>query len=276
MKADWRPFFWEPVDATGERIMAGVVLRFDGQWIAQRMLRDDVLDALYGRASANPIRLIDHALEVCLSIARAGDLDAFKALSPMMGLHPGPMRTTDALTLGEALRHVVLMHSSLAQLDGWEELEESEAPGAEEVNKRFSTEVREAVTQLRPELAQNFGRTARLIDHGRPLRFGYLSSKAVIHFSVLHAARQNPSVRDARARLWELSRAKEVAGLEHAALITWMPPDDEPTVGPKQREALRINRDEIEREADAHDKKLRFHAVTSIDAARAKVMATVE
>jgi hypothetical protein len=271
MRADWRPFFWEPVEGTGERLMAGVVLRFNGQWTAQRMLRDDVLDSLYGKASANPRRLIDQALNAYLSIAQHGGVDGLSAVtSPLMGLYPGQSRTTDALTLGEALRHAVLLHASLAQLDGWDELEETDAPAAEEVNRRFATEVRDAVIIERPALAKNFGRSARLIENGRPVRFGFLSDRAVLHFSVLHPVRQAASVRDARARLWELSRARDVSGLRGAALVTWIPNDQDPTLGAKQREALHDNRIEIELEADAVN--MRFHTVTSVEAARDKVI----
>lgn len=274
MRADWKPIYWEPVEGTGERLMAGVVLRFNGEWAAQRMLRDDVLDSLYGKAAANPRRLIDEALNLCLSVVRAAGDQGLEALStPVMGLHPGGLRTTDAFSVGDALRQAVLLHASLAQLDGWDELEESDTPAPEEVNKRFATEVRDAVISARPELARNFNRQAVLFQGGLPVRFGYLSDRAVLHFSVLHPVRQAASVRDARARLWELSRAKAFAGLQRAALITAVPRDNEITLGEKQRQALRANRNEVEREADAVD--MRVYPVTSVSEATERVLDVV-
>ncbi|MGN6524939.1 MAG: hypothetical protein ACTHL8_00990 [Burkholderiaceae bacterium] len=270
MRADWVPIFWEPVDGTGERLMAGVILRFNEQWTTHRMLRDDVLDSLYGRASASPRALIDHGLRMCLSIAELGGFEALcRTKEPLMGMYAGMHRTTDALSVGDALRQAVLLHASLAKLEGWDDLEEADAPAPEEVNRRFATEVREAVIAARPELARNFGRRA-LLDGELPVRFGYLSDRAVIHFSVLHPVRQAASVRDARARLWELSRARVRAGIEHAALITAVPRDDDPTLGSNQRDALRANRLEIEREADAVT--MRAHAVTNVDDATARVL----
>jgi len=73
--------------------------------------------------------------------------------------------------------------------------------------------------------------------------------------------RRGPSVRDARARLWEFLRAKEFAHLIHAALVTAVPRDDDATLSPKQREGLRENRAEIVREAD--DVGMRVHTVTN-------------
>lgn len=274
MRADWRPFFWEPVEGTGERLMAGVVLQFNGQWGAHRMLRDDVLDSLYGKAAANPKRLLDEALRLCASIAEAGGLEALASLrDPLMGLYPGELRCTDALTLGEALKHAVLMHASLAQLDGWDEMEEADTPASEEVNKRFATEVREAVIESQPNLARFFGHSAQLIPEGRPVKFGFLSDDAVMHFSVLHPVRQAASVRDARARLWELSRAQHTAAISRAALITWIPSEDDPTLGRKQREGLSANRIEIEREADAVG--MRFLPVPTVSDARVRVLETI-
>jgi hypothetical protein len=254
--------------------MAGVVIRYDGNWSAKRMLRDDVLDCLFGKAAANPRRLIDDALDHCLELARAGGVEAISQLrEPILGLYPGVLRCTEAVSVGDALRQAVLLYASMAQLDGWDEVEESDSPAPEEVNKRFATEVREAVIAVRPDLGRHFGQSARLVTGGRPVKFGYLSDTAVLHFSVLHPVRQAASVRDARARLWELSRARELAELNRAALVTWVPTDDDPTVGARQRTALRDNKDEIEREADSV--KMRLHAVASIDEARARVLETV-
>ena len=158
-------------------------------------------------------------------------------------------------------------------MDGWDELEESDVPAPEEVNKRFATEVRDAVISVRPELARNFSRQAVLIQGGMPVRFGYFSDRAVLHFSVLHPVRQAASVRDARARLWELSRAKAFAGLQRAALITAVPRDNEITLGEKQREALRANRNEVEQEADAVD--MRVYPVSSVSEAADRVLEVV-
>lgn len=274
MRAVWRPMFWEPVAGTGERLMAGVVLHFDGQWTCHRMLRDDVLDSLYGKASANPRRLIEEVLNVVRAIAQESGEEAFRAmLQPVMGLHPGQLRVTDALTSGDALKQAVLLHASLAQLDGWDDVEEADAPAAEEVNKRFATEVREAVVEVRPDLARYFGRSAALVPHGRPVRFGFFSEHALLHFSVVHPVRQAASIRDARARLWELSRAQATGAIQRAALISWIPDAQDPTVGQRQRAGLQSAQSEIEHEAD--DVGMRLYAVPNIRSAQAKVLEVV-
>lgn len=188
----------------------------------------------------------------------------------MGGFSIGASHHTEPESVAEALRHAALMYSSMANLDKLDTVEDSDAPTQEETNKRFATEVRDGVIKNRPELEKNFNRAAVLLDGGEPVRFGYLSSRAVMHFGVLHPVRQSASVRDARARLWELLRAKNYATIGNAALIVATPRTDDPTLGGKQIEAINRNVREIEREAK--DTDMIFHPVTSVTEAVGHVM----
>lgn len=259
----WRPLYWEPVGDSGERIMVGVVHAYGGQGGAVRFIRDEVLDCLYGSASVGARRLLDTALEMFASMAQVGPLDPLD--TPVLGLHPGPLRCTAARNLGEMLHTAALLYSSVASLDKFDELQEADAPQPEEVSRRFGTEVREVVVGRRPDLLPGFGQGGVLVPGGQRVRFGYISPGAVLHFTVLSAVRQGAGVRDARARLFELQRARDMAGIAFAALIAAVPRDDDPTLGSRQREALRANRAEIESEADAVG--MRWHAVTTVSEA---------
>lgn len=268
--AKWRPVFWEPVEGTGERLMAGVVAQFGGEVAARRVIRDDVLDSLYGAASSRPRVLIEEALGMCRRIIEAGGEDGLSLLeTPIMGLHPGPLRQTDALGIGDAIRQAVLLYSSLAHTDIADE-EDDGTVQPEEVNRRFATEVRDAVLQQAPALARFFNRPASLHEGGSVVRFGFLSDTAVMHFSTISAVRQSASVSYARAKLWELARAKEFANLTTAALVTAVPRADDPTLGSKQRFKLATNLREIELEAD--DGEIRFLPVDSIKRAAERVL----
>lgn len=264
----WRALFWEPVGGTGERLMVGVVHAYGGEAQAARLIRDDVLDSLYGTASAGARKLIDTGLEMFAAMARVGPIDDLS--HAVMGLYPGPMRNTAARSVGELLHTAALLYSSLANLDKLDELQEADTPQPEEVSRRFATEVREAVVARSPELAAGFGQGGVLVPGGQRVRFGYFSPKAVLHFTVLSAVRQGAGMRDARARLFELQRARDVAGIGRAALIAAVPRDDDPTLGPKQRETLKANRAEIESEADACN--MRWHAVSTVSEAADRVV----
>jgi hypothetical protein len=255
----WRPIFWEPVAGTGERLTVGVIVEQDDRWIAHRIIRDDVLDCLFGKAAQGIRKLIDTGMAGVISLA---DVDPRAEMLPsVLGLSPGPLRHTYAANLSETLRTAALLYSSLANLDKFDELEESDAPTQEESNQRFSTEVRALVLKERPELESYFGRTAPLLQEGQPIKFGFCSPKTIIHFGVLNAIRQSASLRDAHARLWELHRAREFIGLNHAALIMATPREDDATLSGNQMAALRRNLLEIGREADTY--KMRFLPVTT-------------
>lgn len=268
--AKWRPLFWEPVEGTGERLMAGVVIQMGGELVVRRVIRDDVLDSLYGADSSRPRVLIEEALGMLRRIVEAGGDTGLSLLeTPILGLHPGPARQTDAIGIGDAIRQAVLLYSSLAQTDIADE-EDDGTVQPEEVNRRFATEVRDAVLLQAPALARFFNRPASLHQGGSLVRFGFLSDTAVMHFSTVSAVRQSASVSYARAKLWELTRAKEFANLRTAALVTAVPRADDPTLGSKQRSKLATNLREIEREAD--DGEIRFLPVDTVELAAERVL----
>lgn len=269
----WRALYWEPVPGTGERLMVGVVHAFAGEVRAVRTIRDDVLDCLFGKAAVGLRRLIDHSLSLYQAAGTA--VQSVEPLQgPLAGVHPGPLRATEATSASELLQTACLLYSSLGNLDKLDESEDSDAPQQDEVNRRFGSEVKDEVVKRRPDLAGGFGQGGALIEGGQMVKFGYFSPRAVLHFTVLHPVRQSASVRDARARIFELHRAREIAQIGHAALIAAVPRDDDATLGSKQREQLRANRLEIEAEADSM--KLRWHAVMSASEGADKLIETVD
>lgn len=264
----WRALFWEPVAGTGERLAVGVVYEFGGKWAATRIIRDDVLDALYGKQSSAARSLIDHSLSIYQAAAAAGGIEHLDV--SLGGLFPTELRQTEATSIPDVLRTAALLYSSLAQVDRFELDDEADMPLPEEVNRRFSTDVKLLVANIRPEMAKCFGQGGRLTEGGQVVRFGFFSPKAVLHFSVLHPARQSASVRDGRARLWELHRAREASGIPIAALIMSMPRLDDPTLGKKQQQQFLVNKIELEKEALGA--QIQLHAVTTASEAADRVI----
>jgi hypothetical protein len=268
----WRPLYWEPVPGTGERLMVGVVHSFAGELRCVRTIRDDVLDCLFGKAASGLRRLIDHSLSLYQAAGTAAR--SVEPLNgPLAGVFAGPVRVTEASSAAELLQTACLLYSSLGNLDKLDESEESDAPQQDDVNRRFGSEVKIEVIKTRADLAAGFGRGGTLIKGGQKVKFGYFAPTAVLHFTVLHPVRQSASIRDARARIFELHRAREVASIERAALIAAVPRSDDATLGSRQREVLLANRNEIEAEADSMN--LRWHAVTTAVEGAAKLIEIV-
>lgn len=247
----WRALHWEPVTGTGERLMVGVVYNFGGEWDAARILRDDVLSALYGKAAAGARRLIDTGLSAFREAAAAGDsLDRLGV--PLAGLHPTELRMTEALSVPDLLRIAALQYSSMANLDKLDHADEADLPEAQEdAVRRFSTDVREAALSARPDLRDYFGRTAVLVHGGDRVKFGYASHRLLAHFNVISPMRNTASLRDARARLFELDKGRTVSGLEAAALISGVPRSNDPMLGDRQRARLREMLFELDQEASS-------------------------
>lgn len=258
----WVPVFWEPVAGTGERLMVGVIVHFGGITSAHRIIRDDVIESLYGKASGKPLAVIDFGLNDLKAIAEHRGLDALESENSL-GLTCLRPRCTDPHSVEDALRTAATMFSSLANIDLVDETEDSDAPSQEEQVRHWTIDVRERVIANRPDFAGAFNRQVRFYPDGEPVRFGFINERAVIHFGVLRPIQQSSSLRDARARLWELARAQEAANRPQAALLLAVPRLNDPVVGERQRTAAMRNQREIEREADAVN--IRLRPVSSAD-----------
>lgn len=137
---------------------------------------------------------------------------------------------------------------------------DDDKPIISDANKRFVTEVREHTAMSHPTYLNYFNRQSPLFSGGEPVKFGFLSKKTIIHFSVLHPVRQQQSVSAARAKLWELSGARDYIGT-NAAMIMAVPRFDDATLGANQAESAERNISEIEKEAD--ERKMRLYCVNT-------------
>ncbi len=272
IETTFRPLMWEPVSGTGERLMAGVIVKFGSEITTHRIIRDEILDALYGKVTSSPSKLIDAALKICLNIANESDMSELK--TSIFGLTAGETSYISANSLTEAVRISALMYSSLANMVWIDDLEAEDSPSQEDTNKRFFTEVKNMVLSTNSHLTPYFNRSAKLLDDGQNVKFGYLSDTTVMHFNVLSANRQPSGVRDSRARLWELARAKDYGSIAKAALITATSSETDPTLSQKQLYTLNSNLDEINREADSEG--ILFYPVDSVSlgAERVLILAT--
>lgn len=254
----WRPLYWEPVANTGERLMVALLYGFDNRFVAKRVIRDDILQGWFGKSSSGIAKLIDFSLSLYSAAANTGGSIEPLGIS-IGGLHAGELRATAANSETDIIRTACLLYSSMAQMDLVDEDDENDAPQQSESNKYFSTEVKEVLAGIRPDLLPFFGRRGILSHGGKPVKFGFFSPKAIVHFTVLHPVRHTASVKDARSRLWELKCASEQSGINNAVLIAATPREDDATLGSTQRDKLRENREEIEREAD--NANLRWYPV---------------
>lgn len=224
--------------------MVGVIYRHTAGWQTARILRDDVLNALYGKASKGAISLIDAGMSIYLAAAQASDSLENLGVS-MWGLHGGDLRATAAESASELLRIAALQYSSLSNLDKIDEMEESDQPTAEQVASWFSTELKEAAIRGNPAIADNFGKRAVLGQGGSPVRFGYASTNLLAHFNVVSPMRSGASLRDSHGRLFELQQGREFSGIGQAVLISGFTRDDDPMLGNRQRQRNQEMRQEL-------------------------------
>ncbi|HIE55347.1 MAG TPA: hypothetical protein EYP90_09245 [Chromatiaceae bacterium] len=265
----WAPVFWEPVANTSECLMTGVIVNSGGRVTAHRILRDDVLQCLYGKAAEGARNLIDFSLEDLRLKAEHGGMNAVEG-TVSGSLIAGNVHVTGQSSINDALRTAALMYSSMAAIDRFDELEAEDMPQPDEVNRRFAMEVREYVVSQHPDLSQCFGRKTEILPAGAPVSFGFCSPTLAAHFGTLHPVHRSAGVRDARAKLWELHRLREYTDIPNACLIIGHPEKQDPTLSRQQQASLEANLAEIEREADSCD--MRMFPVSSAEQGGEKIL----
>lgn len=248
----WRPVFWEPVKGTEERIMVGVVYHFKGNFSAVRTIEDKVLRCMYGSSGPGLCKLIDHGIELYQVAAKA--LDGLDHLEhPLGGFFPGPLRKTEAEDEIQLRNTACMLYSSLSVLketcltassiDTYDE-----EPSRPLDTQEFSTAVARIVALREPNFAQCFNKSARIVQGGQPVTFGFISPRLVAHFTVMNPKHGDKSVSTTRAKIYELQRARELNHFSRTALIASIPVRDGNQTGHRAAEKFRLQCLDLERE----------------------------
>ena len=241
---------WEPVIGTGECLNVAVLYQFEGQIKNRLLIREDVLRCMYGQAGEGAYKMIQVALNSCTAVGQKFGLDAALASVPLSNFFLSKVRPALATDEQDLLRQIVLMNCSLSTLaDEMAPSADDQPTSEQEVNKQWTTRIKEAIQVLQPDMLTYFNREAILVDHGVPVRFGVLSPKLAAHFGLLKPNQQNQGMEDARAKMWKLSLAKERNNALNVALIYGTPKDDDITLSDKQHERLAANVKELGQEA---------------------------
>ena len=124
---------------------------------------------------------------------------------------------------------------------------------AEQVTSRLVDRVRDVIKERRIDLLSYFNQSGKLVEDGRPVRFGFLGKGVVAHFGQLRPARIFDTQFSARARLWELSRAQQLLEPRAACLILQVPRKEDINFTPDELRTTQNAFDELSEEAQ-HDK----------------------
>ncbi len=241
---------WEPVSGSKERINVGALVDFDGQVLAKPLIRSEVLRCMYGSAGDEITTMITGLLEAISNVGRTSGWDAALAANPLNNFCFHPQRNTYATNEADLFRQIVLMHCSLSVLAEETGTSADEIATPErEVNQQWAKKVREGIQIERPALSIYFNREAVLVEGGVPVKFGLLSPKLAAHFGLLRVIGQGQGMKDARAKMWELSLAKERNPDLMAALVFGIPSLDDVTISNRQQSQLQANTAELQQEA---------------------------
>ena len=262
---------WEPVAGSAERINVAAITDHDGQISGRVLIREEILRCMYGSFGEGIYRLIDSTVEALIAVGHRDGLEAALNSIPVRSLVATKIRLSSVRDENDLFRQIVLLNSSLSVLADEPAPSIDDLPTPEgEVNRQWTTRVKETIQTMRPDLGVYFNREAVLVEGGLPVRFAVLTTRLAAHFGLLRPTQQSQGMEDARAKLWKLALAKERNPALASALIFGTPTEDDILISDRQRDRLKLNVTEIRQEAASRQVTLReVHTVN--DAAEAIV-----
>jgi len=252
--AEWAPVLWEPVMGTEERLMVGVVARCGEQWTAIRVVREDVFTAIYGKKESGAKAMVDMAIDLLRS--RLPLQSWYQIRLPITGFHIGTRRDAAGDSVQGIVRQAVAMAASLSRPDIIDEIEAEDTPStSENVNRQWATKIKDAAANESPSVIRYFNQAIKFYEDGEQIKFGFCNARLAMHFGLLRVSSLSSSIKDARARLWELRLARSLAN-RSAGLLIGVPHDNDVTLSDRQRDSVTRNVAELQREAEQSEVSL--------------------
>lgn len=244
--ADWYALRFEPMRGTGESFTCAILIKDAIGVDVRTVIRDDILKALFGTHADHVTNMIETAAQSLLSFATQRDPADWKP--PLTGFYLSAKRSGASRTERDGIyRQAIKLSAAFAQLD-FNPQDDDERP-ALEAAKTFITRIRQQVSEQRLDLDSYFQRAARIVPNGALVQFGFLMPRRAAHFEMLRPSTLSTSVRFARAKLYELKKARTLVPLERAALIVGVPHHDDLSFTDRQHANIERELNELRQEA---------------------------
>jgi hypothetical protein len=252
--AKWSILKWEPMADSGEALNVGAILELDSHISGHVLIRPEVLRCMYGAAADPALRLITYALDAATELAKIEGLD-FATQHPALGnCRFGIVNATCADDVRDAIRQIISECCSLGVLSSEPEEEADTEPLEDrDVQRQWTTKIRNVIQVERPDLIRYFGGQAMIVDHGEPVRFGFLTPQFAAHFGLLKPNEQRRGMKDARSKMWELALAKERNPSLATALVLGAPRPDDILLTDRTLAQILTNLNELRSEAQQRD-----------------------
>lgn len=262
---------WEPMFGSGERINVAALCKYKGKFIAKTLIREDALHCMYGVAGEGIFHMVKKVIKALLAIAEEHGLSTALESVPVSNFSATELRDTWAPNENDLMRQIVLMNCSLSVIADEPTDTADDLPTSErEINRQWTTKVRSAIQNIRPDLSVYFNGEAVLVDNGIPVKFAVLTPRLAAQFGLLKPSQQNQGMEDARAKMWKLALAKERNPYLIAALVFGTPGEDDITLSDKQRDRLKLNIEGLKQEAN--HRNVSFNEVHTVEDAANKVV----
>lgn len=252
LKAKWAPLYLEPILDSGERLTVAIIVKSGSQAQIRSVLRPEAMRMLYGKHAGGLRGLVELTVDSLDAHLKENKTPA-SWKPPVTGFHQGEFRDAMSFSMDGIVSQAIQRCASLSSLQLLEIVQEATRTEQEQVTGRLVDRVRDAVSKIDIDLVRFFNQTGKLVEDGKPIRFGFLGKGVVAHFGQLRPARLTDTQFNARARLWELSRAQQQIDLVSGCLILQIPRKNDINFSSEEIKSAQNAYDELVEEAKSDE-----------------------
>lgn len=234
LKGKWLPIFIEPIVGSGERIAIAIAYSFsNGELILKQVIRQDVIEGIYGGISSGFSGIVSSAIEsISIKHLQISELQNIKV--PFSGILFGPITECYASDENDLLVQAVSMTASLGTISFDTESEHVSDDG--KGNERFITAIHNETLTINPGIIQNFNRKLSVGKGKIQTRYGFVNQKIAANFGTISPAYISQYANNIKAKILDLEALKIYCEEEHPEtmeMIVWRPEKNDPLVSKK-------------------------------------------
>lgn len=235
----WCPIHWEPILKSGERITVGIAVFSNEGNMAVPAPDLERLRFLYGPESEGVIELINSMLADLDRRAREWGQAAFSGVDQYFpNFFVGDFNEVSGSSINEVVETAFRASSSLLLPKKVDFQSERLSGKATVGSARLTQDIKRYVVNVNMRYSGFFDAKFRLEGLNRSVKIGYCGLRIVANFDTIIPARIQPSIRAAKASLWDLSIHRETKTEPKVAshvLFLLVPADEDQSVLAKQR-----------------------------------------
>ncbi len=246
------PLYYEPILFSGEKITCAVAAQtVTGEFKVIPTLSNDKLLCMFGKNAYEANKIISFVVDELTDFLK-GNNQLNNYIPSIKNIIRGNGENLFAHDIDGLLKSEIQSFASLSNINFTESLDHKNTV-SDGMNLRWLKQVKAAVCETKPQLANNFNVKLGKSNH----KYDFICNQYLANFSAMNPAYANQSLGEAKKKLWDLTVAPQYDfTLIRQELLVFIPKKDDLVYSAKQYNLAKNHLEQLEQEADKQKVRL--------------------